>query len=58
MFRKEFAEVITKTGMVPIKDLRPLLLDKDATVISELELLKFKFFDDTSFVIIYRILRL
>lgn len=49
MFRKEFVEVITKTGMVPIKDLRPLLLDKDPLIISELGLLQFKFFDDIRF---------
>lgn len=49
MFRKEFVDVITKTGMVPIKDLRPLVIDKDPLVISELGLLKFKFFDDARF---------
>ena len=47
MFRKEFVDVITKTGMVPVKDLRPLVMDKDPLVISELGLLQFKFFDDT-----------
>ncbi|MDD4975846.1 MAG: ATPase, T2SS/T4P/T4SS family [Bacteriovorax sp.] len=49
MFRKEFVEVITKTGMVPVKDLRPLIIDKDSLVISELALLQFKFFDDIRF---------
>lgn len=49
MFRKEFIDVITKTGMVPIKDLRPLVIDKDPLVISELGLLQFKFFDDIKF---------
>ncbi len=49
MFRKEFADIIGKTGMVPIKDLRPLLLDKDPNKVSELELLKFDFFDDVKF---------
>jgi type IV pilus assembly protein PilB len=49
MFRKEFVEVITKTGMVPIKDLRPLVIDKDQSIISELGLLQFKFFDDVRF---------
>jgi type IV pilus assembly protein PilB len=49
MFRKEFVEVITKTGMVPIKDLRPLIIDKDPLVVSELGLLQFKFFDDIRF---------
>lgn len=49
MFRKEFVDVITKTGMVPIKDLRPLIIDKDPLIISELGLLQFKFFDDIRF---------
>lgn len=49
MFRKEFVDVITKTGMVPIKDLRPLIIDKDSLIISELGLLHFKFFDDIRF---------
>lgn len=49
MFRKEFADIIGRTGMVPIKDLRPLLLDKDPNKITEVELLKFDFFDDTKF---------
>lgn len=49
MFRKEFVDVITKTGMVPVKDLRPLVMDKDPLVISELGLLQFKFFDDVKF---------
>jgi type IV pilus assembly protein PilB len=49
MFRKEFVDVITKTGMVPIKDLRPLVIDKDPQIISELGLLQFKFFDNVRF---------
>ncbi len=49
MFRKEFADVIGKTGMVPLKDLRPLMLNKDALVVSEFDLLKFNFFDDIKF---------
>lgn len=49
MFRKEFVDVITKTGMVPIKDLRPLVVDKEPMIISELALLQFKFFDDVKF---------
>lgn len=49
MFRKEFADVIGKTGMVPLKDLRPLLLDKDPETISEFGLLEFSFFDDIKF---------
>lgn len=49
MFRKEFADVISKTGMVPIKDLRPLLTDNKAYKISEFGLLDFDFFDDIKF---------
>ncbi|MFT6068831.1 MAG: type IV pilus assembly protein PilB [Bacteriovoracaceae bacterium] len=49
MFRKEFSDVISKTGMVPIKDLRPLLLDKDPNNVAELGLLDFDFFDDIKF---------
>jgi len=49
MFRKEFAEVISQTGMVPVKDLRPLLLEKDPLKISELDLLNLSFFDDVKF---------
>lgn len=49
MFRKEFADVISKTGMVPLKDLRPLLIDKDKDKISEFDLLDFPFFDDIKF---------
>jgi type IV pilus assembly protein PilB len=49
MFRKEFGDVINKTGMVPLKDLRPLLLNKQKDSVSELELLKFDFFDDVKF---------
>ena len=49
MFRKEFAEVVSKMGMVPAKDLRPLLLDKNPKEISELKLLNLSFFDDKKF---------
>ncbi|ATH06491.1 type IV-A pilus assembly ATPase PilB [Halobacteriovorax marinus] len=49
MFRKEFADVIGKTGMIPIKDLRPLLLDKNPSKVSELGLLSLSFFDDIKF---------
>ncbi|MCK5884550.1 MAG: Flp pilus assembly complex ATPase component TadA [Bacteriovoracaceae bacterium] len=49
MFRKEFSDVITQTGMVPLKDLRPLLVDKDPNQVSELELLRLTFFDDVKF---------
>jgi len=49
MFRKEFSDVISKTGMIPIKDLRPFMLDKNAGKISELDLLSLSFFDDLKF---------
>jgi len=49
MFRKEFSDVISETGMIPAKDLRPMLLDKDPKSISELDLLSLDFFDDTKF---------
>ena len=49
MFRKEFAEIIRSTGMVPAKDLRPLLADTDESVINEFQLLKLSFFDDVRF---------
>ena len=49
MFRKEFAEVISKTGMIPAKDLRPLIGDTDPKVISEFGLSKLEFFDDLKF---------
>jgi type IV pilus assembly protein PilB len=49
MFRKQFADVIGKTGMVPLKDLRPLMVDKNANIVSELGLLNFDFFDDIKF---------
>ena len=49
MFRKEFVDVIKQTGMVPIKDLMPLLQNNDKMAISEFGLLKFDFFDDMKF---------
>lgn len=49
MFRKEFAEVISKTGMIPLKDIRPLLADSKENVVTELKLLHFDFFDDIRF---------
>ncbi len=49
MFRKEFAEVVSKAGMVPAKDLRPLLLKKNPKEVSELKLLNLSFFDDMKF---------
>ena len=49
MFRKEFSEVISQTGMIPVKDMRPMLLDKDPKKVSELDLLELDFFDDVKF---------
>ena len=49
MFRKEFADVISKTGMIPVKDLRPLMNNKDKFDVTELKLIKFDFFDDLKF---------
>ena len=49
MFRQEFADLIIETGMIPQKDLRKVLLDERKEIISELELLKFSFFDDVKF---------
>ena len=49
MFRKEFVDVISKTGMVPVKDLRPLLQDSNPLTVGELGLLDLPFFDDIKF---------
>ena len=49
MFRKEFSDIISEMGMVPVKDLKPLLKDGREDVISELDLLHLDFFDDIRF---------
>lgn len=49
MFRKEFADVISKTGMIPLKDMRPLMMNKDPNEVNELKLLDLDFFDDIRF---------
>ncbi len=49
MFRKEFSEVISQTGMIPAKDMRAALQDTDPKTISELKLLDLAFFDDIKF---------
>ncbi|MEC7274925.1 MAG: ATPase, T2SS/T4P/T4SS family [Bdellovibrionota bacterium] len=49
MFRKEFAEVISQTGMIPVKDMRGMLQDSDPKKVSELDLLSLDFFDDIKF---------
>lgn len=49
MFRKEFAEVISQTGMIPVKDMRGMLQDSDPKKVAELDLLSLGFFDDIKF---------
>lgn len=49
MFRTEFSDVISKTGMIPLKDLRPLMQDSDESVVSELGLAEMEFFDTVKF---------
>ena len=49
MFKKEFATVVSKTGMVSIRELKPLMEDKDPYAIGELNLLQFSYFDDLKF---------
>jgi len=49
MFRKEFVDVISETGMVPVRDLRKISTDNDPNVVSELGLIKLSFFDDVKF---------
>ena len=49
MFRKEFADVITNTGMVPLKDIRDFLNDRDELNVAEFGLLKLSYFNDTKF---------
>lgn len=49
MFRKEFSQVISETGMIPVKDMRTMLQDKDPKAISELSILELDFFDDIKF---------
>ncbi len=49
MFRKQFVEVVTSTGMATLKDLRPLTADRDEKTISEFELVNFPSFDEVNF---------
>src|SRR5690606_24010253 len=46
MFRKEFISVVTNTGMMTLKEVRPFTASKDPEVISEFELLRINEFDD------------
>ena len=36
MFRNQFIDVISKTGMIPLTDLRPMIANKDADIIAEI----------------------
>lgn len=49
MIRKEFVEIITNTGMVTLKELRRLDMNKDESVVSEFELLELPHFDEDKF---------
>jgi len=49
MFRKEFFDIILKTGLIPPKDLKSFIENKDPYAISEFELLKLDYFDDVKF---------
>jgi type IV pilus assembly protein PilB len=49
VFRKEFISVVTNTGMMTLKELRPFTVDKDFDAISEFDLLKLENFDDVKF---------
>ena len=49
MFRKQFVEVITSTGMATASDLRSLSLNKDEAQIAEFDLLNLPDFDENAF---------
>jgi len=49
MFREEFVEVVTNTGMATLKELRRLTLNKDQDEVTEFELLQFTHFDENKF---------
>jgi type IV pilus assembly protein PilB len=49
MFRDEFVEVVTNTGMATLKELRKLTLSKDPDEVTEFELLQFTHFDENKF---------
>lgn len=49
MFREEFIEVVTNTGMATLKELRKLTLNKDPDEVTEFELLRFSHFDENKF---------
>ena len=49
MFRKQFIEVVTSTGMATVGDLKPLTVSKDTNRIAEFELLNISDFDEIAF---------
>ncbi len=49
MVRKDFVEIITNTGMVTLKELRRLTMNKDDSEVSEFELLDIPHFDEDKF---------
>lgn len=49
MIRNEFLEIVTKTGMATLKELRRLTLNKDPDDVTELEMLKIPTFDENKF---------
>lgn len=49
MFRKEFIDYVTDSGLVTLKELRPITLDKSPNQVSEFKLLSFNGFDDSVF---------
>ena len=50
MIREEFIKVIQTTGMLTLKELRKLTLNKDLDQVTEFELLDYRHFDDKKFV--------
>lgn len=49
MFRREFADIISKAGMVPLKDLKQFLADDNPNIVSELNLLSLPYFKPDEF---------
>ena len=49
MIREEFIKVIQTTGMLTLKELRRLTLNKDLDQVTEFELLDYRHFDDKKF---------
>jgi type IV pilus assembly protein PilB len=49
LLRKEFIDLVTATGLATLKEVRRFGLSKDATHVSELELLQLEHFDEDKF---------